>query len=191
MYRTVAGWWLRRAARSGSLLRRRIAVSAFASPQPNNWRNRFLFPGEKLIALIEGNNTTMANKLQQFPGELEELVLLATLKLYPRAYGVAIQEVIERATRDSVNVRGLYTTLKRLRDKQWIHDVEPKSDARIPASGPARHYYQVSSLGRQALRHAAQARARQERFRLILSNGTPVMEPAHAPITKRKEIVYG
>src|SRR5262245_57771601 len=53
-------------------------------------KKMFFFPKE-----IASN--TLKRKTDQLPGQLEALVLLATLRLEPNAYGVAIQELIEIA----------------------------------------------------------------------------------------------
>ena len=126
----------------------------------------------------------MAENLNNFPGELEELVLLATLKLEPKAYGVAIQELIEEATQNKVNVRGLYTTLKRLREKQWIRDKPTNDDSEDTSRGLARRYYEVSNAGRLALKQAARVRAEQELYREFISN-----VPSYENLTG-KEVIH-
>jgi DNA-binding PadR family transcriptional regulator len=89
-------------------------------------------------------------------GEIEELVILAILRLNEYAYGVAIQELLEKATRKTVNVRGLYTTLQRLEGKSLIKTIHPKT--RVQNAGRARRYYAVETAGKTALRQTAKQR---------------------------------
>ncbi len=82
-------------------------------------------------------------------GEFEVLVILAIQRLGDYAYGVAIEDLILRATDNKLNVRGLYTTLQRLKDKGFIREksgVAPEQER-----GPARKYYQVEPAGKRAL----------------------------------------
>lgn len=90
-------------------------------------------------------------------GEIEELVILAILRLGDHAYGVAIQELLEKATRKSVNVRGLYTTLQRLEGKGLVKTVPPKTLEQ--KGGRARKYYAVEAAGKAALKETAKERA--------------------------------
>jgi PadR family transcriptional regulator, regulatory protein PadR len=90
-------------------------------------------------------------------GDFEELVILAILRLDAYAYGVAIQELVEKATRRTVNVRGLYTTLKRLEEKKLIRTVLDGAPTESRGGRP-RRYYAVEALGKQALKHTAAQR---------------------------------
>jgi DNA-binding PadR family transcriptional regulator len=96
-------------------------------------------------------------------GEIEELVILAILRLEAYAYGVAIQELVEKATRRTVNVRGLYTTLKRLEEKGLIRTIEEGAPA--PRGGRPRRYYAVEAAGKAALRQTAAQRKTWENHR--------------------------
>ena len=53
-------------------------------------------------------------------GEFEHLVLLATLRLGPEAYGVPIIAEIEARTGRDVSQAAAYLTLKRLEKKGWL-----------------------------------------------------------------------
>src|SRR5262245_5388674 len=90
-------------------------------------------------------------------GDFEELVVLAILRLGSHAYGVAIQELVEKATRRTVNVRGLYTTLKKLEEKKLIRTVSDGAPTESRGGRP-RRYYEVEALGKQALRHTVAQR---------------------------------
>jgi DNA-binding PadR family transcriptional regulator len=107
------------------------------------------------------NNITMIREQNSLPADIEELVLLAILRLEPNAYGVAIQELIETATQRGINVRQLYATLNRLRIRQWIRGKPSPTGA--PES--TRLHYEVCVAGRHALNRAAQARGEQEPYK--------------------------
>lgn len=53
-------------------------------------------------------------------GELEELVLLATLRLGSDAYGGAIRKELRRRTRRAPSVSTIYVTLMRLEEKGFV-----------------------------------------------------------------------
>jgi DNA-binding PadR family transcriptional regulator len=106
-------------------------------------------------------------------GEIEELVILAIHRLGAYAYGVAIQELLEKATKKDVNVRGLYTTLQRLEKKNLIKTVAGEEPS--PKGGRARKYYDVTAAGKQALRRTALQRQKWNMHREAI--GQPV--PSH------------
>lgn len=104
--------------------------------------------------LEKGRMNTMANN---YIGELEELVLMAILKLGPDAYGAAVHEALEDAGR-SLSVGALYTTLSRLEEKgligSWMG--EPTAER----GGRAKKYFKVHATGQRALREAQLPRQR-------------------------------
>ena len=53
-------------------------------------------------------------------GELEQIVLLALIRLGDNAYGVPIRQEIERRTKRSLSIGALYRTLERLEDKGFV-----------------------------------------------------------------------
>lgn len=92
-------------------------------------------------------------------GEIEELVLLAILRLGDDAYGVPIiREIEERADRE-VAPAAVYVALRRLRRKElvdsWMSDPEPVQ------GGKARRYHSVSPEGLDRL-----ARSRRTMLRM-------------------------
>lgn len=92
-------------------------------------------------------------------GEVEELVLLAILRLGDDAYGVPIiQEIEERAGRE-VAPAAVYVALRRLRRKElvqsWMSEPEP-----VPG-GRARRYFAVTPGGLDRL-----ARSRRTMLRM-------------------------
>jgi DNA-binding PadR family transcriptional regulator len=95
------------------------------------------------------------SKSKDYIGELEELVLLAILKLGKDAYGVAISEALEEAGR-KIAIGALYTTLSRLEDKGFIGSWmgEPTSER----GGRAKKYFKVQAAGARVLHEAQEAR---------------------------------
>ena len=67
-------------------------------------------------------------------GEFEYLILGAAMRLREGAYGAAIREEIEAATRHSCSIGALYTTLDRLEAKglikTWMGDPTPQRGGR-------------------------------------------------------------
>jgi PadR family transcriptional regulator PadR len=67
-------------------------------------------------------------------GEFEYLLLAASARLGPDAYGAAIRQEIERATGGPCSVGALYTTLDRLEEKglleTWMGDATPQRGGR-------------------------------------------------------------
>ena len=67
-------------------------------------------------------------------GEFEYLLLTAAARLSERAYGAAIREEIESATKRRCSIGALYTTLDRLEAKglvkTWMGDPTPERGGR-------------------------------------------------------------
>lgn len=85
-------------------------------------------------------------------GEVEQLVLLAILRLGDQAYGVPIvEEILTRTGRD-VSRAAVYIALRRLRQKgmvsSWLADPEP-----VPG-GKAKRYFRVEPEGIHRLAEA-------------------------------------
>jgi PadR family transcriptional regulator PadR len=83
-------------------------------------------------------------------GELEQLILLATLRLGPDAYGLSIARVLEEQAGRRLSRGALYTSLERLELKglvRWKH--EPGGPER---GGLPRRVYAVTPRGVAALR---------------------------------------
>lgn len=87
-----------------------------------------------------------------FPGEFEQLVLLAVARLGDEGYGVTIRREIEERAEREVSVGAVYATLSRLEDKgmlsSWEGDPEPRR------GGRSRRYYRLEPEGARALRAA-------------------------------------
>jgi DNA-binding PadR family transcriptional regulator len=86
---------------------------------------------------------------KEYLGELEQLVLLALLRLRDNAYGVTIrEELTTRAGRD-VSIGALYTTLERMEKKGLVSSRMGESTPE--RGGRAKKFYKVSAQGVQAL----------------------------------------
>jgi PadR family transcriptional regulator, regulatory protein PadR len=90
-------------------------------------------------------------------GELEQIVLLAVLRLGEDAYGVPIRIEIERRTRRSLTVGALYRTLDRLEEKgyvtSWFSDPTPER------GGRSKRYFNVRPVGLRTLQASRDALA--------------------------------
>lgn len=91
-----------------------------------------------------------------FPGEFEELILLATLHLADGAYGAAIVRELEARTDRTVARTSIYVTLDRLEEKGWIEsrpgEATPERGGRPP------RMITVTEAGLAAIRRARAAR---------------------------------
>ena len=104
-------------------------------------------------------------------GELEQLLLLAILRLRDDAYGVTIRaELADRAGRN-VAPGALYTALDRLEAKGLI--ASRMSDPTPQRGGRAKRYVTVTTAGVAALTRSVQAYER-------LLDGLELMRGAHA-----------
>lgn len=88
-------------------------------------------------------------------GEIEELVLLAILRLGDEAYGVPIIAEIEARTGRSVAPAAVYVALRRLRKKglvtSWTSEPEPVQ------GGRSRRYFAVAEDGVELLARSRRA----------------------------------
>lgn len=85
-------------------------------------------------------------------GELEQIVLLAVLRVGGEAYGVAIAREIERQTRRELTLATVYKTLSRLEEKGLV--ASTLGEATPERGGRRKRYYAVTSAGRRSLRSA-------------------------------------
>lgn len=82
-------------------------------------------------------------------GDLEQLVLLALLRLGPYAYGVAIAEEIRDRGGREASLGAVYKALTRLEQKGYARGVmgEPTPER----GGRRKRYYQLTPSGRRTL----------------------------------------
>ncbi len=90
-----------------------------------------------------------------FPGEFEQMLLLAILRLGPDAYGAKLIAEL-RGTADRRVSRGsVYVTLDRMEEKGWIESVP--SEARPERGGRPRRMVAVTEAGLAEVRKARRA----------------------------------
>lgn len=91
-------------------------------------------------------------------GELEQLVMLAVLRLDEGAYGAAIQRELAQRARRQVSLGTIYVTLTRLEAKglvrSWLGEPTPAR------GGKAKRFFAVERAGLAALRAARDSLAR-------------------------------
>jgi DNA-binding PadR family transcriptional regulator len=88
-------------------------------------------------------------------GELEQVVLLATMRLDGDGYGVSIQDTIERATGRDLTLGTVHKTLVRLEAKGLI--ASRMGAAEPVRGGRAKRLYRVTSAGMKAVRASLRA----------------------------------
>lgn len=82
--------------------------------------------------------------------KLEELVLIAVLKLKGEAYGIAIYKFIVAITGKDVSVSTVYFPLERLVRKGFLHT--SKGDPTPKRGGMSKRYYSLTRSGIETLR---------------------------------------
>ncbi len=91
-------------------------------------------------------------------GDLEELALLAVLRLGGDAYGGRIRQELKTLADRAVSVSTIYVTLMRLEEKGYARSW--KGEASASRGGKAKRHYDVSPVGLEALRAVRDTRAR-------------------------------
>ncbi len=91
-------------------------------------------------------------------GEFEELVLLTVYGLGSEAYGVTIQEALERAAERQVSLGAVYAALDRLERKGYVRS---RTGGRTKVRGGRRkRFFSVSRLGAAVLGNIRRIRER-------------------------------
>lgn len=88
-------------------------------------------------------------------GDLEQIVMLATLRLEGDGYGVTIQDVIRRATGRDPTIGTIHKTLVRLEAKGMI--ASRMGEPSPVRGGRAKRFYKVTPAGLKALRASMNA----------------------------------
>jgi DNA-binding PadR family transcriptional regulator len=91
-------------------------------------------------------------------GELEQLVMLAVLRLGRDAYAVSIRDLIELRTGLRLNRGSVYVTLDRLDRKGYLSS--QFGDPTPERGGKAKRLFELTASGRRALGSAEQAVSR-------------------------------
>lgn len=85
-------------------------------------------------------------------GELEQLVLMAILRLDNRAYGIEVRQLLLDEVSRDVSIGALYTVLNRLETKAFL--VAKVGESTAERGGRAKKYYSVTAVGQQSLKAA-------------------------------------
>ena len=88
-------------------------------------------------------------------GELEQVVMLALLRVGAEAYGVPVRDEIERCTGRDLTLGTVYKTLTRLEEKgfvgSWTGEPTPQR------GGRRKKYYKATGAGRLAVRRSIES----------------------------------
>ena len=88
-------------------------------------------------------------------GELEQLILLALVRLEAEAYGVAVQREIARRARRDVSLGSVYTALARMETKGIV--ASRLGDPTPERGGRRKKYFEILPAGRRALHGSLRA----------------------------------
>jgi PadR family transcriptional regulator len=88
-------------------------------------------------------------------GSLEQIVLLALVRLGPNAYGMTVRREIEERTGRALSIGAVYATLERLQTKAYVRSFmgEPTAER----GGRAKRLFRIEPEGERALRTAQDA----------------------------------
>lgn len=89
-------------------------------------------------------------------GEFEELTLLAVLALGDGAYGVVVQEVLERETAREVTLGAVYAALERMERKGLLRSALSATTGE--RGGKRRRHFTVTAAGLRTLGETRRAR---------------------------------
>ena len=88
-------------------------------------------------------------------GELEQVVMLAVLRVGDEAYGVPIRSEIETQGERELTLATVYKTLGRLEDKGLVASYE--GDPTPQRGGRRKRFYKVTPSGKRALKESVGA----------------------------------
>lgn len=91
-------------------------------------------------------------------GDLQQLTMLAVVRLGPEAYGSAIRDELAEVAAREVAVPTVYVTLVRLEEQGLVRSTEePRDDGR---GGRARRVFELTPAGWEALQETRAAMSR-------------------------------
>lgn len=102
--------------------------------------------------IVKKGEATMGKQRKELLGELEEIVLLALIKLGSESYGVPIHETVEEATERFISIGSIYATLDRLEQNGFVSS--RMGEATAERGGRAKKYFKIESDGIEALKEA-------------------------------------
>ena len=85
----------------------------------------------------------------EFLGSLEQIVMLAVLRLGDDAYGMTVRREIEARTGRDISIGAVYATLERLEAKGYVSSFtgEPTAER----GGRAKRHFEIEAAGHEAL----------------------------------------
>jgi PadR family transcriptional regulator PadR len=89
-------------------------------------------------------------------GEFEEMLMLTIAVLDNNAYGVSIKDEMATRLNRSVSIGAMQTALRRLQKKGFLNS--SFGEATNVRGGKRKRYFQITSLGREAIEQARDAR---------------------------------
>ena len=92
---------------------------------------------------------------RSFPSELEQMVLLAILRLGPSAYALAIIRELDRSAGRAVSRGALYKTLERMEAKGYL--MWSTEEATPDRGGHPRRLFSVTPVGVELLKNSRNA----------------------------------
>lgn len=100
----------------------------------------------------------MEKQKKELLGELEEIILLALMKLGSESYGVPIHQTVEEATGRFISIGTIYATLDRLERNGFVSS--RIGEATAERGGRAKKFFKVEGAGMMALKEAERIRRR-------------------------------
>lgn len=97
----------------------------------------------------------MSKKRTDFLGSLEQIVLLALVRLGADAYGVTVRAEIDERTGRSLSIGAIYATLGRLEAKGYVSSETGEPTA--ARGGRAKRHFRIEAEGLRALRASQRA----------------------------------
>ena len=91
-------------------------------------------------------------------GDLEELILLAVMRLGEEAHGGRIVEELKAQAGRALSISTIYVTLMRLEEKGYAHSW--KGEPTASRGGKAKRHYEVTPAGVEVLRSVREVRER-------------------------------
>ena len=98
----------------------------------------------------------MNKKGKQLLSELEEIVLLALIKLGSESYGVPIHQTIEDASGRFISIGSIYAALDRMERSGFV--TSRMGEATSERGGRAKKFFKVEGAGMLALKEAERIR---------------------------------
>ena len=91
----------------------------------------------------------------EFLGSLEQIVMLAAMRLGSDAYGMTVRREIETRTGREISIGAVYATLERLEAKGYVRSFtgEPTAER----GGRAKRHFEITAAGERTLRASQDA----------------------------------